>query len=390
MFVDYYEILEVSPDASQEEIRAAISRQRRVWVRRQSSADPERRTAAEQRVRDIDQAEKTLLDPRARSGFDAERQRGQPAPEPSRQEQRRPPTRQPSPAPGSQPFAEETPEHWLDRARSYLRQGNPGAAARAAELATRLDPSNVDAWLLYGLALTDNDLLVDAEVAFAEAVRIDPTNTSARRELGLLHVDQREWRQAANELEYVLRDHPDDVYVRAGLGEAYIHTGRAEPGLAMLERVHAEQPDDEVVKAALANGWYEQAMAGLSEVDAGSPVVLSRRQLALVSRNANKIKALGMSNARIEALEDELRSFSREARKPMWLPSYRKRFYLIPLVLAVMMMAFSTSGGDSTFNQTLGGIVLALVIGTYVLRHRVPSWKVRRKDWSRRITKKGI
>ncbi len=66
----YYELLDVEPDATAEEIRAAITRQRRVWVRRQSSPDPDRRTLAERRVREIDTAEQTLLDSSARRSYD--------------------------------------------------------------------------------------------------------------------------------------------------------------------------------------------------------------------------------------------------------------------------------------------------------------------------------
>jgi tetratricopeptide (TPR) repeat protein len=58
---DYYELLEVARTATPEQIRAAITAQRRIWVRRQSSPDLERRAEAEQRVRDIDAAERTLL-----------------------------------------------------------------------------------------------------------------------------------------------------------------------------------------------------------------------------------------------------------------------------------------------------------------------------------------
>lgn len=73
MTVDFYEVLDVAPTAPAEEIRAAVTQQRRVWIRRQSSPDPDRRSAAEERVRQIDQAEKTLLDPARRAEFDRQR-----------------------------------------------------------------------------------------------------------------------------------------------------------------------------------------------------------------------------------------------------------------------------------------------------------------------------
>lgn len=396
MFVDYYEILEVAPDAPEERIRTAISQQRRIWVRRQSSADPERRTAAEQRVRDLDQAERTLLDPRARQSFDAERSRRSRQPPPSASSTSptspsRTPERQRTPTGRSaHQFAEETAQHWLERAQAYLDQGNTSAATRAAELAIERDRSDPEAWFVYGLAFAADDRPTDAALGFAEALQIEPDNPEYRKALGFSYLEQRKWRLAAAELEHVLRDDPSDARTRAGLGEAYIHTGNAKQGLAILEQVHAAEPDDEQIQEALATGWYEQAIGAVSEVDGGSPVVLSGRQLSLVSKNANKIRGLSLSSPRVAALEEELRSLSREARKPIWLPSDRKRYYLIGLILAVLMMALSTTGGDPTFNQTVGGVLVVLIVGTYVVRHRVPAWKIRRKDWARRVSKKGI
>ncbi|HEY6737500.1 MAG TPA: DnaJ domain-containing protein, partial [Actinopolymorphaceae bacterium] len=70
MPASYYDLLELPTSASEDDIRAAIRQQRRLWVRRQSSPDPARRSEAEQRVRDLDQAERTLLDPTARAEYD--------------------------------------------------------------------------------------------------------------------------------------------------------------------------------------------------------------------------------------------------------------------------------------------------------------------------------
>lgn len=51
---DFYELLSVSRSATSEEIRGAITAQRRIWVRRQSSPDLDRRAEAE--LRPLEQA----------------------------------------------------------------------------------------------------------------------------------------------------------------------------------------------------------------------------------------------------------------------------------------------------------------------------------------------
>lgn len=70
-FVDYYELLEVAPDATVDEITEALLAARRTWTRRQSqAADIARRQAAELRVRQLDEADQVLRDPTRRAQFD--------------------------------------------------------------------------------------------------------------------------------------------------------------------------------------------------------------------------------------------------------------------------------------------------------------------------------
>lgn len=70
-FVDYYELLEITPEATTVEITAALLTARRTWTRRQSqAADIARRQAAELRVRQLDEADQVLRDPTRRAQFD--------------------------------------------------------------------------------------------------------------------------------------------------------------------------------------------------------------------------------------------------------------------------------------------------------------------------------
>ena len=68
--VNYYELLEISSQATPEQIKEAIKRQRRTWIKRQQAPSIERQREAEDRVRNIDAAETTLLDPASRATFD--------------------------------------------------------------------------------------------------------------------------------------------------------------------------------------------------------------------------------------------------------------------------------------------------------------------------------
>lgn len=73
---DLYEVLEVSPAASAEEISAALTAQRRIWMHRQTAPTIERRQQAELRLAALAEAERVLLEPARRAAYDSGRMGG--------------------------------------------------------------------------------------------------------------------------------------------------------------------------------------------------------------------------------------------------------------------------------------------------------------------------
>jgi tetratricopeptide (TPR) repeat protein len=340
MAVDYYELLEVARDASEEEIRAAITRQRRIWVRRQSSPDPERRAYAEQRVRYVDSAERILLDPVARRAYDDARahQAG-------------------TASDGGAPGGHYRVPGSTSRRHDTSRDLQPRAHARAHSTAAHRDTTPSD---------TTPEADLDAHLRRGDA-----------------HLDQAAWRRARAEFEYVLERDPGNVRARTGLGLAHVGAGRVKEGLTLLERVLAEHPDDEDTKRALATALYESAVAGLGEVsDARGrtrPMILSRRQLHLVRRHLRRIRRLGLSDWQVRMNVEELADVLAEARKAVWTRSAHLRFYAM-LFVAAALLAFAS---DIESLRVFGAFWMVVVAGLYVLRHRVPAWKHYRRGRSR-------
>jgi len=82
--VDYFNLLEIEMDADDEAVKAAVKKQRRVWNQRTTHPTPEVRSEAEQKVRDIADAEKILLNPSERIRYCIElKEENQSAPKPS-------------------------------------------------------------------------------------------------------------------------------------------------------------------------------------------------------------------------------------------------------------------------------------------------------------------
>lgn len=174
---DYYELLSVSRTATSEEIRAAITGQRRIWVRRQSSPDLERRAEAEQRVRDIDAAERTLLNAERRREYDQQFQPSEAPPAPA--EPAWPPPEKPGPKViWDRPDAED---YHLDMGDKYLDQGKWDRAIAEFAYVLERSPHNVDA--AQGLAAVHSASgRIEADLRpLEQAVAANPKDSEAKR-----------------------------------------------------------------------------------------------------------------------------------------------------------------------------------------------------------------
>jgi len=73
---DYYELLDVPPDATADRIREAVAAQRRYWTALMNHRDLERRQEAERILEKLKQAYDTLTDPARRASYDRSRAKG--------------------------------------------------------------------------------------------------------------------------------------------------------------------------------------------------------------------------------------------------------------------------------------------------------------------------
>lgn len=378
--MDLYEALEVSPSADAVEIRAAITRQRRVWIRRQSSPDPDRRSEAEERVRAIDEAEKTLLDPSRRATFDRRRAAA------GVRSDRTAGTARGSGGPPRSAAAATSPGDWLERARSYLLQGNAGAAHRAAARACHSDPGDASAWELRGRASLAAGDVADAEEELAEAARLGANTADLHLARGSVHLRRERWERAVADLQAVLTHRSDDPVAKAGIATAYVHTRRARAGRKLLATIMKNPPSDPEERRAVADALYDTALASMSQLVDGTYVPLSRRQVALAARHGRWIKRLQPEESVLQAQSGELLDLAKHGRKAHWLPSRNKRWYALALVVAFVP---SVLRGD-LYSGNFAWAMCALVVGVYIWRHRWPTWKLRRRDLKDQIGSNGI
>jgi len=371
-FVNYYEVLQIPQTADAAAVKAAVSRERRVWLKRQNSADPARRVEAEKRVRHIDEAERTLSSTTMRPDHDRKLANHKDAP----------------PAP-----LDTDRSDWMQRARAYLDMGNPGAAHRAAREATNLRGSDHEAWALRAHASVLTAQVADAEFEFAEAIRLEPENASYHHDLGEVFSEQEKWPQAMREYDVALRLAPNDPVTRTSIALVHLQTGSSDKALSIMEAVHREDPGNEVFRYYLAAALDGAARDSLTMLNDESLIATSLAQVERLEAYAGRIAALKLRDPEVVEAEREMRRMAGAAREIMWMNDGAWRNYAIGLgVLGCVACGGlgSNSGGTIALTILVVFPLIAAVVYFYIRGHRRPTWQHAANQLRNLTVRRGI
>jgi tetratricopeptide (TPR) repeat protein len=362
-FADFYELLQVPRSATDDDIRTAVRKQRRQWVKRQASADPNRRAEADTKVRQIDDAERTLLNHDRRNGYDRLLAS----------------YRAPEPAPDIRGSAD-----WRDRAWAYLDQGNASAAHTAARRATNHRGSDDVAWYIRAHASFLMGRTQDAEFEFAEAIRLVPDQPDYHFDLGDVYLQQEKWPAAQREFETALHYDPNNPQYRTALAQVYCALDQSATALEIMEQVVAEHPEDESFRYYLAIALHDCALEAMSLFPDGYAPT-TERQITLTERYAERIEDLGLTGSDGRALATSLRDQVAAARRPQWIPSDHVRFYVVSF-LALLIVPLLIGQGALIALGFLGATGL---VGVYVARHRRQTWQLA-DEYASGMIRRGI
>ncbi len=167
-----FEILDISPSASSEEIRSAYHRLAKQWhPDRFTGAEKE---AAEQRFRQLAEAFSLLKDPQKREEFQRRFGGSQAAEAPRKTEA----------ASSSVPMTERTAEDWFQDAGKALAEGQAERALGLAQYAIRMDPEKAEYHVFLAKVLQAGDgdkrLLVRS---LETAIRLNPKDAESMVQL---------------------------------------------------------------------------------------------------------------------------------------------------------------------------------------------------------------
>lgn len=363
-FVNYYDILEVAQTSSTDEIEKAIKQQRRVWAKRQSLPDQERRHQAERRMAEIADAERILLDPTRRASYDQELRAY------------RPPV-----TPSAAPSADG---NWVERAREFLDRGDAHSAAYAAREATSQDGSNDLAWALRAEASLMLGRTNDCIFELNEALRLSPDNPGYHFDLGTVYEGEGRWADALSCYENAARLRPDVPAFRVAIASVFLQNDLPSKALPILEAAVAEEPENDHFKFYLAVALHDLAISEMTPLRNGTFVITSENAAYKVLELSERAERLRFSD---QQLRDSLRkniSLANDALRTRFTNALAWSFelglgggllihavgYYLVLLLPVMLLGA---------NAALG--ILAAppwYYGMYKLFFR-PGWKINEK-----------
>jgi tetratricopeptide (TPR) repeat protein len=247
---NFYQLLEISLDASEAQIHEQIKKKYQHWhFQQQNGTSSQRRHEATVNIEAIPQIQQTLLNPHNRAAYDRQLRAA------SGPQQRMP--HQAADAPERASASSSAVSQKIEAAGRLLDAGKVADALSAAEEAVRMAPANADAHALHGECLLrwgDGD---SAIAAFSSAINISKQAVYYYQR-GLCYVAKSDWSRAELDFQRAITIGGEHTEFRAALGAALLGQDKLDEGIGLLEAALSKEPGREDFKSFLASGYLSK------------------------------------------------------------------------------------------------------------------------------------
>ncbi|UVJ38042.1 tetratricopeptide repeat protein [Arthrobacter sp. CJ23] len=375
-FVDYYQVLELERSADSEAIRRAVQKQRTEWRRKANHPKAETRAIAEQYTQHVSDAERILLDPEQREGYNRQLVA----------HVNQPPVAQDSPNGG---------RDWLKVAREHLASGSASQANYAAREATSATPDNAEAWYLRGVTSGVLDNVADAEFELGEAIRLNSNEASYHCELGDLYMASGIPERAQTAYQRASDLDPSNLFFNVGVGSALVAQEKAAEAIPLLRKATESDPDNDLFKFHYAIALLDSTTDQWSSYADGSSSILNEAQLDLTRKNLQMVEGLRVKDPELKAHIDEVSLVCAKAERKSWYGSNNALIYAAVFGASFFGMfgAFSMAGatrGGSVMWGLLFLVIAGLLPVLFVKRHFMPGWKWEAKRSPEFVRRSGL
>lgn len=354
---NYYEILHISPNAQEADVKGAIRALRKKYRRVTGSPNKEQARNAEVMMDKLAEAEKILLDDDARAKYDNDLRN-------------RPVEREASPTASQS-------DDWIDTAKSYLANGQPRNAAQAAKEATRVEANNVQAWVVRAYADLELRDYADADFSASEAHRRDPQNPEILGLQGDVYDGEERYAEAQQAFQQAANLDPNNPYWQGRVIWAISAAGNGKEAVAAANTLVMKFPNNDYARNTYALMVLNDAENALSR-EGENIYVTNPAQIEYMGKQLEIVRGLNSSNETVTEFYNNLLELKENSEKRRYVGQGIKFWARILLVFFVGLPIVATifSGGL--------GVILALLIfaGTvwFAFERAYPKqWKINKE-----------
>lgn len=376
---DYYALLGVARNADTAAIEAAIKKAMREWRKRTEAADLSVRQEAELKVKQIEGARASLVDPVRRAAYDKALAGGV--------------TQGEQPAGGTAPGGGS----WLEQAEGHLAVGDYHSAAYAARQATQTAGDSARSWWVRSRANAGLNVWQDALYEAKQAVALEENNADYHFNLGLVHEEMGQYGDAINAFRRAGSCDPTSPVYELAVGGVYLSTGRPDQALPIIQAVYDKHPKDANANYYLGSTLIELAERVPKVKDASSYAVTSADEIQRMRELATKATSLNVLDAETRKKADHILQYLDKMERKVFRPPWQWAGAVVAVVgdlgclgaalgivlaaallflpVILLFSSFAAFGNDA---GGAGVILLLLAIGSGWLWWSlswVPAWK---------------
>lgn len=379
--IDFYELLDVAPDADEATIRAAIRRVRSRYRQLTGSPDKAQARKAEEMIETLSLADRTLLDEEARAAFDDQLRQAdaRAAEEAARREELNRQAEEDAArarqdaARAAERAVAQRADGWVDEAQSYFDRADPINAMKAAMEATRVDEANLRAWELRArsaLKIRDHR---EADFSASQALKRAPGEPFYHGLMGLVRLEQGRNVDAEAAFTTASRLDPDHPQWHDQATWAIARQNRVGDALASAEATYQRFPHDPAIGRTLSLLLMKDVDQAMS-YSGGRLFITSKTQIDIAEDRLRKVASIGSTDPTVQRQREALTDLVTKAKRRSFTP---KPVWIIVLIFYLLFGWAAVSNATSGFFGLLVGALLAFLAFTAMFP---VGWRKSRKQ----------
>lgn len=381
MMLNYYDLCEISPSASQEEIRKTIYQLMRLWSHRTNAPQMERRQEAERMVRLLEEAEEILLDDEKRKEYD-EKLRSAIGVIASNTEEvsysssfgGNTQTNEVT-ATKEQEKAEEqsteTIEEMIQQAQKLFSSGKVNDALFLAEKISGKVKDRAEVWSLLGRCQIKLGDYNEAISPLVKACDLEPENPVYVYELGEVFEKLGNQTRALEQFRLASSLNPDDIQYKFKVGFLLIQMNQLQNGLPLLEQCFRASPENPEYQIELAKAYNKFAFSKWITIYRDNPYLppgtypIRKSDLSLAEAYINRAIRIPFNDPELRKQLQQQRGEIQRRKGRQFTGSW------IMAALSFLFLIYTQIDNPSIINLAFIGLPLIYIVSALTPKYRM-------------------